>query len=288
MTDPMGTSSDPIKDEALNSQNSEKEVEKKVEEETKNTSEEDTSKNEDKTEDSAKAGDTEELSEAEKVRRAADSKISIMSNQISKYQAMVTKDIERDPKKLYDLYESDKDLALQIAEANPALVDEAMAAQEKALKLDKDEDGETKSLSDEELETWYSNRRKKEKTESIKQDLQTRQVDSIANFLRAHPEIEKGSPLETQIFDRFRVYAKPDSKPDEIVTILDDALTLSKVGSYESGVNDATLKGAANAAAAQTVGGKGSAPKAAVKLTPAQREFCDKNNMDPAEYAKFI
>jgi len=288
MTDTSGTSSDPTKDEALTSQNSEKEVEKKVEEETKNTSEEETSKNEDESKDSS-TGDAEELSEAEKVRRAADSKISKMSNEISKYQAMVQKDVASNPTKLYELYETDKELALQIAESNPELVDAAIAAQEKVLEVGENEDGENKSLTKDDLESWYTERRKKDKVASIKEDVHNRQINAIADFLSAHPEVEKGSELETNIFNRFKVYAKPDSKPAEIATILDDALKLSQVGSYETGVNDAVLKGAMNASASQSVGGKGGASKkSSVKLTAAQQEFCNKYNMDPAEYAKYI
>lgn len=281
MSEQKGTSSDHKEEEAQVTEDSEKEIQKKAEEEAKKTSKEDDSENSDK-------GDDEGLSEAEKVRRAADSQISKMSNEVSKYQKIVLEDIKNNPEKLYDLYETDKDLALQLAESNPALIEEALKAHEKALELETDEDGEKKHLSEEELESWYSKRRKKENAESMKQGIQDRQIDAIAKFLTSHPEIEKGSDLEKSIFSRFRVYVKPDSKPDEISTILDDALSLSNMGSYQAGADDAILKGATNAAAASSTGGKGSEPKKVANLTTAQKEFCDKNSMNYEEYARFI
>lgn len=282
-----GTSST-TEEEAQKAKDLEIETKQKAEEEAKKASAEDTAKNEEGSENSDEKGDKEELTEAEIVRREADSKISKMSNKVKEYQQVVLKDLKSNPVKLYDLYESDKDLALQIAEENPELVEEAIAAQDKLLEVDKDEDGEDKPLSKKDLEAWYSERSKKEKGDSIKGDLQARQVGAIVDFLTKHPEITKGSELETKIFDRFKVYTKESSTPTEIATILEDSLQLSNIGSYEAGEAAATLKGAANAAASSSVGGKGGSVKTQVKLTDTQRKFCDKHKMDYAEYAKHI
>jgi hypothetical protein len=257
-------------------------VEPSEEKDVKKDSEEDTSKNEDKSKTSDK-GDNEELSEEEKQRRNADSKISKLTDTLSRQQLVIEKQIQKNPKLLYELYDEDKDLALTIAERNPDLVERAIASETESDKKG-EEEGEEEPLTKKDLEKWEADRNKKEKDKSMKEGLKDRQVKAIGKFLKEHPEIGPGSELETKVFARFKIYAKPDSSPSDLTIILEDSLGLATQGSYEAGERDAALQGAANASASSSTGGKGSDPKTKPNLTDEQVEFCNKHGID---YAKF-